>query len=287
LLTVVVVAVLVWVTISAAESRNSGLAMSNSGLAEIRVGPAGAGTAGDQTPSGPQRRSASASAGLPAGSVSRGGSAAARPPSATTPSAPGVPTGGRGGAAAGPLDGPTGAGGELATATGGSGLQPGATAGGNSSPAPGGSSAGGTIGTASPADSVGGPDLAAGQSTSTVLFRAVAGQVLLSCSATGISDLRAVTELGWSGRWELATSSLATVWFTRNDKVLQLSLSCSAGVASIRDVSQIVLPSTRSGSSSTSGGRSVTSAPGTDQRGGHQSQPNGQNRSSKRHPPLP
>lgn len=67
-------------------------------------------------------------------------------------------------------------------------------------------------------------------------FQSRGGQLLLACSRTGIADLRAVTEPGWGGRWALTGFAQVMVWFTRDDEVLQIRLSCAQGVPAIQEV---------------------------------------------------
>jgi hypothetical protein len=61
------------------------------------------------------------------------------------------------------------------------------------------------------------------------------GQLLVTCSATGISDLRAITGAGWSGYWAVTAKGVVTLWFTRGDETRVTVVSCVAGVPSIQE----------------------------------------------------
>ena len=70
----------------------------------------------------------------------------------------------------------------------------------------------------------------------TVAFLAPAAQLLVTCSADGLGDLRAITGPGWGGRWTRTGPGRVVLWFGRDRRVEVLVVSCLAGAPSVRDV---------------------------------------------------
>ena len=70
----------------------------------------------------------------------------------------------------------------------------------------------------------------------TVEFRAPAAELVVTCAADGLADLRANTAPGWSGRWARTSSGEVALWFSQDRRVEVLLVGCVGGYPVARDV---------------------------------------------------